>query len=245
MQNEFHLTNTPIDGVVNVMSGLQRKINHVNNNLAMLDNIENFSYKEILQSVQNELEDAQKSTAEMTLDEYKEYISNKLQAIPRHVTRYQDNINIVISDAGFEAMQNDSEYENWVLDSIAKDLAFPNYLYGIVKNSARFVVHQFGATKEEYRGYSHSLNGHGNQSPLDSNTEDFWTQRHKRMKKILEMEQEMFNSVQQLQQLSNRKLLEQSARAKANGLTETSNPMPVITGVPAKYLLNMLTPDSK
>ena len=58
------------------------------------------------------------------------------------------------------------------------------------------------------------------------------------------MEQEMFDNLYQLQQLSNHKAEVKAAQAKADGLVDTSNPMPVITGVPAKYLLSMLMPDS-
>ena len=78
-------------------------------------------------------------------------------------------------------------------------------------------------------------------SLVDNEPEDFWTLRHKRMKKRLEMEQEMFDHIYELKQLSNHKAEIKSAQMKAEGLVDTSNPMPVITGVPAKYLLSMLT----
>ena len=74
-------------------------------------------------------------------------------------------------------------------------------------------------------------------------TEDFWTQRLKRMKKRFEMEQEMFDNLYQLQQLSKHKAEVKAAQMKAEGLVDTSNPMPVITGIPAEYLLSMLKTD--
>ena len=74
--------------------------------------------------------------------------------------------------------------------------------------------------------------------------EDFWTQRLKRMKNMLEMEQEMFDNIYQLKQLSKHKAEAKSIQMKAEGLVDTSNPMPVMTGIPAKYLLGMLTTDS-
>ena len=73
--------------------------------------------------------------------------------------------------------------------------------------------------------------------------EDFWTLRHKRMEKRLEMEQEMFDNLYQLKQLSKHKAEVKAAQMKAEGLVDTGNPMPVITGIPAKYLLSMLTTD--
>ena len=74
--------------------------------------------------------------------------------------------------------------------------------------------------------------------------EDFWTQRLNRMKNMLEMEQELFDNLYQLKQLSKHKAEAKSIQMKAEGLVDTSNPMPVITGIPAKYLLSMLTTDS-
>ena len=78
-------------------------------------------------------------------------------------------------------------------------------------------------------------------SPVENEPEDFWTLRHKRMKKMLEMEQEMFDHIYELKQLSNHKAEIKAVQMKSEGLVDTSNPMPVITGVPAKYLLSMLT----
>ena len=74
--------------------------------------------------------------------------------------------------------------------------------------------------------------------------EDFWTQRLKRMKNMLKIEQEMFDNLYQLKQLSKHKAEAKSIQMKAEGLVDTSNPMPVITGIPAKYLLSMLNTDS-
>ena len=94
---------------------------------------------------------------------------------------------------------------------------------------------------EEYTERLHNKT----QSDINNNEpEDFWTLRHKRLKKMLEMQQEMFDHIYELKQLSNHKAEIKSAQMKAEGLIDTSNPMPVITGVPAKYLLSMLTADT-
>ena len=74
--------------------------------------------------------------------------------------------------------------------------------------------------------------------------EDSWTQRLERMKNMLEMEQEMFDNIYQLKQLSKKKAEVKSIQMKDKGLVDTSNPMPVITGIPAKYLLGMLNTKS-
>ena len=58
------------------------------------------------------------STKDMTMDEYKQYIHEKISQIPMHPTRMSENISIHISEAGFEAMKNDPEYEAWVLNDL-------------------------------------------------------------------------------------------------------------------------------
>ena len=51
------------------------------------------------------------STKDMTMDEYKQYIHEKISQIPMHPTRMSESISIHISEVGFEAMKNDPEYE--------------------------------------------------------------------------------------------------------------------------------------
>lgn len=55
------------------------------------------------------------SAKDMTMVEYKQYIYNKISQIPMHPTRAGESISVTISEAGFEAMKNDPEYEAWVL----------------------------------------------------------------------------------------------------------------------------------
>lgn len=56
------------------------------------------------------------SAKDMTMVEYKQYIYNKISQIPMHPTRAGESISVTISEAGFEAMKNDPEYEAWVLN---------------------------------------------------------------------------------------------------------------------------------
>ena len=230
--NTIYLNNSPFNSVENILTGLNSRVKNINNTLSA----QYSSYDEILQAAKEQIAKSEKSTDDMTMDEYKEYINDKLQSMKRDLTRYQDVETVIISDSGFEAMKNDSEYEAWVLDTVQKNLSFPNYLHGIVKNSTHIAVHQFGATKEEYRGQSYSTN---------NEKKDFWTLRRKRMKKRLEMEQELFENLYQLKELSKHKAEVKAAQMKAEGLIDTSNPMPVITGIPAEFLLGMLSADTK
>ena len=58
------------------------------------------------------------SAKDMTMVEYKQYIYNKISQIPMHPTRAGESISVTISEAGFEAMKNNPEYEAWVLNDL-------------------------------------------------------------------------------------------------------------------------------
>ena len=132
--NEIHLDNLIIGGAVNLMEDLERRV-------------ENFhkekSYDEILSEARDGLKKI--SPQEMTFDEYKAYIEGLLQNIPRNITRHRDDVTVVISDASFEAMQNDSAYEAWVLDCVREELNFPDYLCGYPGTYGRHSQKRFAA----------------------------------------------------------------------------------------------------
>ncbi len=92
------------------------------------------------------------SAKELTLEEYKQYIHEKISQIPVSPSQMDSSFSVHISDAGFEAMKADPEYEKWVLDTLKCSFGFQNPWAGICGGS--FVVHRFGATKEEYSGQS-------------------------------------------------------------------------------------------
>lgn len=91
------------------------------------------------------------STADMTMDEYKQYIYDKIIRMPVNYSQIQDAVSIMISEEGFAAMKADPEYEKWVLDTIRRDLA-AFYPWGTMGEST-YRSHYFGATKKEYKGY--------------------------------------------------------------------------------------------
>ena len=194
--NEIHLDNVYIGSAVIMLEDMERRV-------------ENFhkqrSYDEILFEAREGLKKI--SPQEMTLDEYKAYIEGELQNIPRNITRHRDEVTIVISEAGYEAMQNDSDYEAWVLESVREELAFPDYLCGYPGTYGRREVIQFGATKEEYRGHSSAI--HKNDS-RHVEEESYWERRLKKLKARLKTEQELFEHEQLLQ-----KACEESAQVEA------------------------------
>ncbi len=146
MNNEIFVGGNAINKTATVLSSLNRKITDINRALGAQ------SYDDILQSLKNKTVDP----SDMSLDEYKQYVVDKIQSMPVNPTHWLDNETIVISDKGYEAMQADPEYEAWVLDSIADILSTPDLRTGLTPKLEHFAVHSFGASKEEYRGQSWS-----------------------------------------------------------------------------------------
>ena len=225
--NEIHLDNFCIGGEVTLMEDLERRVENFHNTPK--------TYDEILSRARDGLEKI--SPQEMSLEEYKSYIESKLQNIPRHFSRHRDDVTIVISDAGFATMQNDSAYEAWVFDSVREELNFPDYLCGYPGTYGHYDIMEFGASKEDFRGHMSAIRK--NDSP-HVEEETYWERRLKRLKARLKAEQELFEHEQLLQKACDESAqLEALARAR-DGLTDSLAPEKPIIGVPAKYLLAML-----
>lgn len=229
--NAIRLDNGYIGGAVTLMEDLERRV-------------ENFHKPKTYDEILSEARDGLKETSpqDMTLDEYKAYIEGKLQNIPRNFTRYRDEVTVVISDAGYAAMQNDSAYEAWFLDSVREGLSVPDYLCGYLGTYGRYDVMEFGATREEYRGHMSAIHKHDSRQVEE---ETYWERRLKRLKARLKAEQELFEHERLLL-----KGCEESAQIEAiqraeEGLTDSFAPEKPIIGVPAWYLLSMLNADSK
>lgn len=128
--------------------------------------------------------------ADMTMEEYKQSIFNQISAFPIHPSHplYQYSVNI--SDAGFQAMKDDPEYEKWVLDCIKDNMDYlePAW-YTAIGGPPACCILNFGATKEERSGQMFAINyGNGQgQKIFDAHAdESFWTNRSKRHKELLE-----------------------------------------------------------
>ncbi len=125
------------------------------------------------------------STGDMTLEEYKQYIYDKISQIPMHPTRMSESISITISEAGFEAMKNDPKYEAWVLNDLRTGWAQPDRCAGACKGAYSTIY--YGASKEECRAQMWSAgyqNGSG-KSLFNSKAKDsFWERRAEQKKRI-------------------------------------------------------------
>ncbi|MCI8484958.1 MAG: hypothetical protein HFH41_11575 [Lachnospiraceae bacterium] len=143
------------------------------------------------------------SDGEMTLEEYKQYIYDKIANIPVSPSQMSSSFSVHISEEGFQAMKEDPDYEKWVLDTLKYDFGFDNPWAGIAGGS--YVVHNFGATKEEYSGqswYAGYQNGKGGSLFHQRAENSFWERRVERRKQL----QEQFEELQQKRALDKRLL---------------------------------------
>ena len=180
-----------------------------------------------------------KSTAEMTMDEYKAYLSEKLAAIPWHPNRYNDEESITITDAGWERLKNDPEYEKWLLNHVTTDRAYYSPLLG---TGGTYCTRHIGATEEEYEGWSWSKQyGFGSaeksRSMFEEKSKDSQMKmRAQRKKQIAEAEEKYYAQKRMLEKMSEQLAAIRSARARQAGLFHTASDMPIF-GVPAEFLL--------
>ncbi|MDE5863577.1 MAG: hypothetical protein K2H34_04440 [Lachnospiraceae bacterium] len=115
------------------------------------------------------------STKDMSMEEYKEYIRDKISQIPLNPSQSGWIWNIHITEEGFEAMKNDPEYEQHVLDIIRSNFSFYDPWH-----SKNWSVLHFGATDKESYGESYGM---GNAFELKKE-ETFWERRLEKKKKM-------------------------------------------------------------
>ena len=203
------------------------KIEKINHNLEK-------NYKDILAEAKENIS-ADKNS--MTLEEYKNFITEKILQTPQHFSRFKDDISVILTDKTFSAMKNNSDYESWVLKSLQEELNFPDYLCFYPGNKGRIETLQFGETEKDYRGTSISKNFKNNFQPQEKS---YWEIRLEKLKKRLEAEQEYFLEKQQLIK-SGEKIAERRAIQNSQiGLDDDIKPQLPITGVPASLLLDLL-----
>lgn len=87
------------------------------------------------------------SPQEMTMEEYRQYIAQKIRQIPIHPSRRNEYISVTISEEGYAAMKNDPEYEAWVLNDLKSSWSQPGFYFG--SDDKVYTNIYYGATKEE------------------------------------------------------------------------------------------------
>lgn len=181
---------------VNYMTGMVNSLARV----ATQKNAHSMSFSTMLESTGARVTDTVEISAagaeaevlrtDITMEEYKQSIFNQISAFPIDPSHPLDQYSINISDAGFQAMKDDPEYEKWVLDCIKDDMAYPAPgWYIAIGGPPACCILNFGATKEERSGHMFAISyqdGQG-QKIFDKHADDsFWTNRSKRHKELLE-----------------------------------------------------------
>lgn len=88
-----------------------------------------------------------RSPQEMTMEEYRQYIAQKIRQIPVHPSRRNEYISVTISEEGYVAMKNDPEYEAWVLNDLKSAWSQPGFYFG--SGDKVYTSIYYGATEEE------------------------------------------------------------------------------------------------
>lgn len=83
----------------------------------------------------------------MTMQQYECYIHYLISKMPRHPSNRQDDVMVLISKAGLEAMRRDPGYEAWVLREVQTFLAQNRPLSSFFGKAEAVLF--FGASKEE------------------------------------------------------------------------------------------------
>lgn len=107
--------------------------------------------------------------------QYRRSVVDRIAALPVDESQTLVSISVQISDDGLAAMRRNPAYEEWVIGALGYDFAFKDPwsdLYG-----GSFVVHSFGAHKEDYRGESWfpgCMDGKGAQAYAKKSANSIW-----------------------------------------------------------------------
>lgn len=166
------------------------------------------------------------STKDMTMEEYKQYIHDRISQIPMHPTRMSESISIHVSEAGFEAMKNDPEYEAWVLNDLRTGWAQPDRWAGVCGGAYSTIY--YGATKEECHAEMWSggyQNGSG-KSLFDGKAKDNFLECKIEQKKRIEEQRRRQFEAEQAAKKKRRKqyvLLSEKAALKRKFMEQEAN----------------------
>ena len=117
---------------------------------------------------------------DQSLDDYKAYIKDRISSLSLHPSQFGDTYAVSISDAGYKRMQEDPDYEKWVLEQIhgAFSAAIPPGIRQLSGNQHHTL--QFGSKPEHFRAEQYST-GEGKLTKEEK--EDYWKELKERRDK--------------------------------------------------------------
>lgn len=125
---------------------------------------------------------------EQSLDDYKAYIKDRISSLVLHPSQFGDTYAVSISDAGYKRMQEDPDYEKWVLEQIhgAFSAAVPPGIRQLSGNQHHTL--QFGSKPDHFRAEQYST-GEGRLTKEEK--EEYW----KQLKEIRDKRREEFEKM--------------------------------------------------
>ena len=178
-----------------------------------------------------------KTTTEMTMAEYQEYIYEKISTLPVPPTQANRSASVFISAEGFAEMKANSEYEDWVIGKLEEDFAISNPL---CPRCGSYVVYQFGAKKSDYHGdswYPEFQGGQGDRVHRERSEGAFWSNRRKQMKELYKESEERYLRRKKEMQMENLHI--RKMRLMAQGKYDEAASV-IGAGLPASLLLSGL-----
>lgn len=146
--NEANQKNTMISGYTESRGNLLTE--YGDNHFSGAENAaETFARTMQKQETENASMNGGRSPQKMTMEEYKQYIAQKIRQIPVHPSRRNEYISVTISEEGYAAMKNDPEYEAWVLNDLRSAWSRPGFNFG--SGDKVYTNIYYGATKEACR----------------------------------------------------------------------------------------------
>lgn len=181
-----------------------------------------------------------KTTTEMTMAEYQEYIWEKIDSFPFSPTRPYDEQTIKISEKCWNRMKDDPEYENKMMNIIKDGRQYPDPFFGMGSCGAYEVLDFDGGEGCLSHTFSKNFGGSklGASNQFDKESEGaFWSNRRKRMKELYKESEERYLRRKKEMQMEN--LHVRKMRLMAQGKYEEAASV-IGAGLPASLLLSGL-----
>ena len=179
-----------------------------------------------------------KTTTEMTMAEYQEYIWEKIDSFPFSPTRPYDEQTIKISEKCWNRMKDDSEYEEKMMNIIKDGRQYPDPFFGMGSCGAYEVLDFDGGEGCLSHTFSKNFGGSklGASNQFDKESEGaFWSNRRKRMKELYKESEERYLQRKMEMQMEN--LHVRKMRLMAQGKYDEAASV-IGAGLPASLLLS-------
>lgn len=172
------------------------------------------------------------SRDDMTMEEYKRFITALMDSIPFDVSQRNCTEIWSISEQGWEQMKKDPDYEAWVLGYtvVNRSVHFPAALSGV----SNLCTEKFGASIEQHIGQSVSTGSVGGKSSSkDDDEETWWQKRHRRMKELLAQQVKESQARHLAQRAFMIEMSRQQACESSQKMAAFLNPDETVTDAPA------------